>query len=145
MINQVKKGQLLVVLDDCKIMTRIKLTEAKLKEARAHHRELEMGYRDEDIQMAKSKVKRADIIHDKAKNEYERQKRLYQKEAATKVDLEKAEEKMKVAAAELNESIANHEKFLKGARKEEIERAESVVEKITSELSTMLQKNYPKG
>lgn len=133
--DQVKKGQVLIELDNCKIMTRIKLTEAKLKEAKAHHRELETGYRDEDIQMAKSKVKRADIIHEQAKNEYERQKRLYHKEATTLVDFERAEEKMKVAAAELNGSIANHEKFLKGARKEEIERAESVVEKITSGLN----------
>jgi len=133
--DQVKKGQVLIELDNCKIMTRIKLAEAKLKEAKAHHRELEVGYRNEDIQMARSRVNRADIIHEKAKNEYERQKRLYHKEATTLVDVEKAEERMKVAAAELNESKANCEKLVKGVRKEKIERAESAVEKTTSELN----------
>ena len=133
--DTVKKGQPLVILDNSKIITRIKLSEAKLKEAKAHQREVEVGYRNEDIKMAQSRMNRAKIIYEKAQNECERQKRLYRKEAATLVDFERAEEKMKVAAAELDETNANLEKFLKGVRKEEIERAESVVEKTTSELN----------
>lgn len=132
--DQVKKGQVLLEFDNCKIMTRIKLSEDKIKEAKAHLRELEVGYRNEDIKMALSRVSRADVIHRKAKNEYERQKRLYYKEATTLVEVERAEEKMKVAAAELNESKANYEKFVKGVRKEKIEQAELAVVRKTSEL-----------
>jgi len=132
--DPINEGQVLLEFDNCKIMTKIKLAEAKLKEAKAHHRELVVGYRNEDIKMAQSRVNRAEVIHDKARNEYERQKRLYLKEASTLVEVEIAEEKMKVASAELNESKANYEKFLKGVRKEKIEQAELAVEKTISEL-----------
>ena len=133
--DKVIKGQLLVRLDDCKILTKLQLTEAKLKDAKAKLRELEMGFRDEDITMAQSRVDRLEIIYKRAKDEYERQKRLYHKEASTLIDLEKAEDGMKITRAELSESKANLKKFMRGVRKEEIEGAKSVVEKIGSELS----------
>lgn len=132
--DQVQKGQALVIVDNNKIIIRIKLTEARLREVKAQLQELETGYRPEDVEMAQSKMMSADIVYERAKNEYERQKRLYQTEAATLVDFERAEERMKVAAAELKGSKANLEKQRQGVRKEEIERARSAVEKTASEL-----------
>ena len=132
--DRVKRGQLLVILDTMKIMARIKLSEAKHKEAVARLREFEAGYRDEDIEMAQSRMKRAEIIYEKAKDEYQRQARLYQKEAATFVDLEKAEERLYVVTEELKESRANCKKFRRGAREEEIDQARAAVEKAVSDL-----------
>ncbi|MEW6381800.1 MAG: HlyD family efflux transporter periplasmic adaptor subunit [bacterium] len=133
--DRVRKGQILIILDNQKIITRIKLAEAMLNEARARLRELETGSRKEDIEMAESNAERTRIISEKARKEYERQKRLYQKEATTLVALEKAEEEMQVAAANFAVSRADLKKLLKGTRDEEIEQARSAVEKANSELS----------
>lgn len=133
--DQVKIGDLLVKLDDSKTLTRVKFAESMLMEAKARLRELEAGYRFEDIDMAKSKVNRADAIYEKAKDEYERQKRLYEKDATTLVQLTKAEEQSKVTTAELNELKINLQKLQRGVRKEEIEQAKSMVEKAHSELT----------
>lgn len=133
--DTVRKGQILMVLDNQKITTRIKLAQAMLREAKARLRELEAGCRKEDIEMAESTAERTRIIFEKAQNEYERQKRLYQKEATTMVALEKAEEEMQVAAANFAVSRADLKKLLKGTRDEAIEQARSSVEKAGSELS----------
>jgi multidrug resistance efflux pump len=133
--DEVKKGQLLVVLDNHKIMARVKLAEAMLKEAVAHLKELEAGSRWEDIEVAQSRVKRAEIICEKAKDEYGRQKKLYQQNFAALADLDKAQERMDVTAEELNEARANFKKLVNGVRKEEIEQAKSIVEKGSSELA----------
>jgi multidrug resistance efflux pump len=133
--DQVEKGQVLAVLDNNKVMTRIRLSEAQLREARAHLKELETGSRQEDIEMAKSGAARSEIVWEKAKNEYERQNRLYQKQATTLVEFERAEEKKDVAAEDLREAKAHLDKLIKGARAEEVEQARAVVEKAASELN----------
>lgn len=132
--DEVKKGQTLVVFDRAKITARLKMTEAMLSGAQAQLKELESGFRAEDIDMAGSRAKRAESIYEKAKNEYERQKRLYSKNASTFVDLERAEEKMKVAGEELEEARTNLRKLQKGVRQEEIDRAKASVEQALSDL-----------
>ena len=140
----VKKGQPLVILDSGKILTRVKLAEAMIKESKARLKELETGYRVEDIDKAKSNVNRSNAIYEKARDEYERQKRLYEKDATTLIEFERAEKEMKVAFEQLNESKANLQKFLKGAREEEIEQAKATVERASSELRyyNILLKDY---
>jgi multidrug resistance efflux pump len=142
--DRVEKGQTLLLLDSCKVETRLSLSEAMLGEARARLNELEAGYQDEDIEMAESRVARLEVIHARAKNEHERQKRLYHREATTLVEYEKAEDKVKVAAADLNEAKANLKKLEKGIRAEEIEQARSAVERATAEVNyyRILLKDY---
>jgi multidrug resistance efflux pump len=140
----VNKGQPLVMLDSSKIFAKMKKSEAALDEARARLTELEAGYRAEEIEMAQSNVNRATAVYEKAKDDYERQNRLYKKDATTLVELQNAEEKMKVAAAQLSESKADLQKRLTGVRKEEIEQARSAVDSASSELKyyNLLLKDY---
>jgi len=142
--DAVHKGQLLVILDSHKIETRINLSKAQLKEAVARLKELEAGCRDEDIETAQCRVKRTEIIYEKAKDEYGRQKRLCQREATTQADLEKAEKMMRLAAEELKEAQVHLKKLRKGARIEEIEQAGSAVESASFEVdySLALLKDY---
>ncbi len=132
--DMVTKGESLVTLDKSTLMARINAAGAALDEAKAHLKELERGYRTEDIEMAKSRFSSAEATYMNAQDEYERQKRLYDKNATTVVELDRAEEKMKVAAQGLNESRAALQKFQKGARAEEIESARATVRKATAEL-----------
>jgi len=132
--DEVKKGQLLLLLDTHKILTRVNLAKAHLKEAVALLKEIETGSRDEDITTAQCRIKLKEIIYEKAHEECARQKRLYHKEATTLADLEKAQEMMEITAEELKEARVIHTKLLKGAREEEIEQAESAVESASLEV-----------
>lgn len=136
--DAVKKGQALVRFDDSKIQSQVNMAESTLLEAQARLRELETGYRKEDVEMARSRLQWAEAKHREAEEEFERQKRLYEKEATTLVELRKAEEEFKKATAELDEARVNAQKFKRGARAEEIEQARSAVEKADSELKFYL-------
>lgn len=142
--DRIKKGQIMVILDSSKVSERVRMTEAMLREAEARLRELKAGYRPEDIEMARNRVNRVEAVYQKAKDDYERQKRLYEKNATTYIELDRAEERMKVALEELNEARANLQKYSKGAREEEIQQAKATVERASSELryNKALLKDY---
>jgi HlyD family secretion protein len=142
--DSVKKGQLLVILDSGKIFAKMKKSEAALNEAKARLTELRAGYRAEDTEIAQSNVDRAEAVYEKAKDDYERQNRLYKKDATTLIELQNAEEEMKVAAAQLGESKADLQKRLTGVRKEEIEQARSAVDSAYAELKyyNLLLRDY---
>ncbi len=133
--DRVRKGQTLVVLDSDKPQTRVKLQEAALEEARARLREHEAGYRTEDIEMAQERLKRVEAILRNAADEDGRQKRLFGKGAATLVEVDRAEERARVALAEVSEARAGLQKLQRGVRKEEVEQARAAVEKMSAELN----------
>ncbi len=132
--DEVKAGAPLVKFDDSKIIAKVKMAESTLFEARSRLRELESGYRREDVAMAKSRMQSADAKYLESKDEFERQKRLYEKDATTLIELRKAEEQFKRTSAEFDESKTNMQKLKQGVRDEEIEQAKSSVEKADSEL-----------
>jgi multidrug resistance efflux pump len=132
--DQVKAGTPLVRFDDSKIQTKVKMAESSYFEAKSRLKELETGYRSEDVEMAKSRMQSADAQYMEARDEFERQKRLYEKDATTLVELRKAEEQFKRASAEFDESKTNMQKLKKGVRDEEIEQAKSSAERADSEL-----------
>jgi len=132
--DQVKAGTPLVRFDDSKIRSQVKMAESALFEARSRLKELESGYRSEDVDMAQSRMQSADAKYVEVRDEFERQKRLYEKDATTLVELRKAEEQFKRASAEFDESKTNTQKLKKGVRDEEIEQAKSSAEKADSEL-----------
>ncbi|KAF0221872.1 MAG: Efflux transporter RND family MFP [Geobacteraceae bacterium] len=132
--DTVKKGEPLVIFDTTKAAAQVKQAEAGLAEAQARLRELSAGYRPEDVEMAQSNLSRTTAVHNQAKDEYEREQRLYKKDATTLIELQRAEEKMKVAREQAREAQANLQKYRKGARVEEIEQARGAVERAASEL-----------
>lgn len=142
--ENVSQGQALVLFDDRKVVAQIRRAQAGLREAKAQLTEYQSGYRQEDVDMAASRFGRAESIFTRAKDEYERQSRLYAKNAATLVDVENAEEKMKVAARELDEARANAQKHRQGARREEVDRAAAAVERANADIMyyTALLKDY---
>ena len=132
--DEIKKDQPLVVFEKNKITARLKTAEAGLLEARTRLRELKTGNRPEDIEMAKSTVERNKAVYEQQRDDYERLKRLFSKDAAASIDLERAKEKMNVSLQDLKGSEANLQKLRSGPRKEEIEQAEAMVQKGQSEV-----------
>ncbi len=129
------QGEVLCLLDDSKIVAKMKLDQAAIEEATAHWAELKAGTRLEEIDRARSEVKRVKAMQHQAETEYDRQKRLYEKNATTLVELEKAEEKAKETSGALGEVNFELEKLQHGSRKEEIEQARAMLEKAEAELN----------
>jgi multidrug resistance efflux pump len=133
--DMVKKGERLVTLDESELTAKIRIAAAALDDAKSHLKELEHGYRGEDIEMAGSRVKRSEAAYANAHDEFERQKRLYDKNATTAVEFDRARERRDITAQEVNEAQANLTKLEKGPRPEEIEGARAMVRKAAAELA----------
>lgn len=133
--DSITRGQLLIALNSDKIVTKVRLSEAMVRESAARLRELETGFRQEDVEAAQSRADRAEAVYIKAKDEFERQKRLYEKDAATLVELDRAEEMIKTTEAELKEARSDSAKYTAGARPEEIEQAKAQVDRSNAELA----------
>jgi len=123
----VKQGQLLAAIDSAKITAQIKQAEALLVAARERLNERQAGSRQEDIAISENIMKSRKIVYEQARDEFERQQRLYQKDATTKVDRDRADEKMKVALEQLEEARQNEHKQKSGSRREEIAQARAEV------------------
>lgn len=131
----VKKGDILAVIDSAKITAKVAEAEASAHEAGARLRQMESGFRPEDVTMAKGRVDRAEAVYLQAADDYQRQERLYQKDAATRQDRDRAKERMKVAAAEWNEAKASLQKHRKGERIEDVNAARAALSRGNAEVN----------
>ncbi len=131
--DRVKRGQLLVSLESGTVEAKIQEAEARKREAQAELRELEAGSRSEDVESARARMKRAEDVYRFAEDRFQRQERLYRKDAVTLLERNRAEEELKVAGEELREARANLEKLIKGERKERVERARAAVVQSTAD------------
>lgn len=125
--DPVTRGQLIAVLESAKIAAKIDQAEAAKRESQARLQELLAGNRPEDREMAKNRLSRAETVFGQARDEFERQERLLKKEATTRVERNRAEERMRVTEEELNEARASLQKTARGSRQEEIEQARARV------------------
>jgi multidrug resistance efflux pump len=133
--DTVTTNQPLIRLAAEKIQARVQLAEAAQSEARAALAEQERGFRREDIAGAKSALARATAIAEQAAREAERQQRLLEKGATTRVDWERAEEQRQIAQAQRSELAAALEKVETGMRQESIEQARANLEKASADLA----------
>ncbi|MDH4099776.1 MAG: HlyD family efflux transporter periplasmic adaptor subunit [Nitrospirota bacterium] len=142
--EMVKKGQVLVILEDEKIRAEMRVAEAAVREAKEDLNRLKKGYREEEILEASSDVKRAEAVQAQARDEYERLGRLYEKGAVTLVELNKAKERDDIAASELEAAGARLDKLESGERKEDVAQGEAAVDRALAELRhrTALLKDY---
>lgn len=140
----VSKGQLLLEFEDEKAVAQLQQSKAALAVAESRLRELSSGYRSEDVTMAQTGQQRAEAVYREARDEFERQKRLFSKDAAAGIEVTRAEEKLKVALSQLRESEANVQKYRKGVRSEEVEQARAARDRAAAELrySERVVKDY---
>lgn len=131
--EEVRRGQLLVSLDSGTVMARIDEAAARQREAEANLRELEAGYRPEEVESARARVQRAEEVLRFAEDRFQRQERLYRKEATTLMERNRADEELKVAGQELRDARATLARLSKGERQERVERARAAVVRSSAE------------
>lgn len=132
--DRASAGEVLVRMNDRKVAAQVELSEARLLAAQAGLREQSSGFRKEDVAAGDSAVQRAAAVFEQAEIEAERQKRLLEKGATTRVEWEKAEESRRVAQAQLAELKAQQDKLQRGSRRETVEQARAGVAEIRAEL-----------
>ncbi|MFA7060743.1 MAG: efflux RND transporter periplasmic adaptor subunit [Pedobacter sp.] len=132
--TSVSKGQLLLEFEDEKAVAQLQQARAALEVAESRLRELSSGYRSEDVTMAQTGQQRAEAVYREARDEFERQQRLFNKDAAAKIEVTRAEEKLKVALSHLRENEANVQKYQTGVRKEEVKQARATRDRAVADL-----------
>ncbi len=138
--EQVNKGDTLCIIDTTSYHLQLKQAEAALKMAEAQLTLLVKGTRSEDIKQAEEVLKQAEANLNSAKTDFERIKNLYDTGAVNKKQLDDAETRYQIMAAQYNSAKENLRKLKNIARPEEIKQAEANVEKAKASVN-LLKKN----
>ena len=132
--DRVKTGQPMILFDDAKAIAQLEIAKSALLQSQAKLAELERGYREEEIDAARSVFERKNAIFEDDRKEMIRVERLFATGAVTETSRNKARRDHDVALAELREATANLKKQQKGPRKEEIASARADMGRAAAEL-----------
>ena len=116
----VAAGQPIARLSDRDALARLRMVEAELGEKRARLKLLRAGPRRQEIDVARSALAKTDDRLRFARQELERVQSLARAQAASRTELEQAEERVAVLARERDEGQARLEALQAGSRPEEI-------------------------
>lgn len=126
--DKVSRNQIIVQLDDAEEQAMRAQASASLARHSARLRELQSGYRMEDVEAAEHAYSRTVAIFNHAQDEHERYKRLYAKDAVTLVELNRTEERRRVAEQSMREARQTAQKLRKGERAEQVQQGRAMAE-----------------
>jgi multidrug resistance efflux pump len=126
--DKVKKGQLLVKLDDKEYLAQLNQAESTLASAVARLAELEAGSRPEEIDRAAAELERARADSANARLEYERLQSLLESEVVSKREVDNARSRKEMAEAAVGVAEKTYRLTVIGPRVEQIESARAEVE-----------------
>lgn len=121
--DRVERGALLLVVDDRKAAALLDEAKSAAAAAEAALREVTAGPRSEERQVASAMRRKAEAEHERALDDLERKRRLFDAEAIPLVELKRAEERFRVAREALAAASEEERKQVRGSRAEQIERA----------------------
>lgn len=123
----VRKGQVLVQLDQTDILNGVHQAEAALASAQANLNSVKAGTRPQQISMAQSQLNQAQANYDFAKKNYERMSSLYDQSLIPRQQLEIAETQFAQASAALSAAQQSLNMAQEGSTKEQIATVEAGV------------------
>ncbi len=121
--EQVKAGQIVARLDDEDLRLELAQRERDTEVLGANLRELETGFRKEDIDRADAAVKRVKADAERLKADFARQETLYRREVISRRDYDAAKASFESSQAALREAVAQQELMHRGPRSEQIDAA----------------------
>ncbi|MRR38332.1 biotin/lipoyl-binding protein, partial [bacterium] len=121
--EQVKAGQIIARLDDDDLRLEVAQRERDTEAVAANLRELEAGYRKEDIARADAAVSRVRADAERLKADFARQEALYRREVISRRDFDAAKAAFESSQAALREAVAQQELMHRGPRSEQIDAA----------------------
>jgi HlyD family secretion protein len=127
--DKVRKGQLLVKLDDREYVAQVQQAEAAERAAEARLAELKAGNRPEEIQRAAAELARYRADSANADVELKRLESLLKSGAVAQQDVDNAKSRAEMAAAAVGVAERNYELMKLGPRAEEIASAKAEVDR----------------
>jgi putative peptide zinc metalloprotease protein len=127
--DTVKLGTVIARLSDRDIKAELQKTEAELQEQQARLRMLKIGTRPEELALAKATQEKAKERLPFARKDLERAQKLFQEGLAAQKEIDEAQEAVAVRQKELEEASSKLKLLVAGSRREEIEAAQSAVER----------------
>ncbi len=131
----VRRGQVVARLDPADYVLRRDEVRAALGQAQAQLDLLRAGSREEDTQRAREQVREARAVQDAADADLERVRRVFERQSATRKQMDDARTGAERAAAVRAAAEQNLSRMLKGSRPEEIRAAEAAVELAKARLA----------
>ncbi|GAB4114781.1 MAG: efflux RND transporter periplasmic adaptor subunit [Acidobacteriota bacterium] len=125
----VRKGQLLVKLEDREYRAQLEQARASLKLAEERLAELEAGSRPEEIRRAEAELKRAEAERHDAKLELERLRGLLKVGVVSQQQVDTAQARFDIADAAVRSALHSLELLRLGPREEQIRQARAEVER----------------
>ncbi len=119
----VKAGQIVARLDDDDLRLDVAQREQDREVLAANLRELENGFRKEDIARADAAVGRVKADAERLKADFARQETLFQREVISRRDFDAAKAAYESSRAALREAVAQQELMHRGPRREQIDAA----------------------
>jgi multidrug efflux pump subunit AcrA (membrane-fusion protein) len=117
--NNVKKGQVLVQLDDTGVTAQYDQAKAALKFAEANWDKARTGVRPQELEIAKQVVQQAKVALNMSTTDLSRTENLYKAGVATKQEFDAANVRVKVAQAQYQTALENLKLAEEGARAED--------------------------
>ncbi len=133
--STVKKGALLVRLDDILQQAQVSKVEAELAQAAANLDKLRNGAQAEEIAAATAKVAGAKAVLAESETQHQRLSGLQQQNIASKGELDKAQAARDVAKASVQAAQEELRLLLKGSREEDLRAAKAKVDAAAASLA----------
>lgn len=123
----VKKGQVIVKIENRDFAARLKQAEATLIVAKSKLKEVAAGARDEEIKRAKAALEGALSGRELAKSNIERSKGLYGKGQIPESEMDEADNRYKLAVSKVKEALEELRLLEKGPKQETLRLLEDEV------------------
>jgi len=133
---RVQQAQASADATEASVNAQVKSAQAALDAAKSRLAILRSGARTQEQAQAKNAVDLAQATYDNDKVNYDRLKRLFDDKAVSQSALDNAATKLKISQAQLNSALEQYDLVKEGARKEEIDAAESAVQQAQEGLTT---------
>ncbi len=132
--QMITAGQLVARMDDKDLKVEVDQRRAQVASVQAILRELKDGSRPEEIAQAEAALERAQAEGSRARIEYERQKRLYDREVISTREFDQAKTALETAEARTREAKEFFTLVRKGPRQEKIDQARANLEQAKQAL-----------
>jgi multidrug efflux pump subunit AcrA (membrane-fusion protein) len=134
--DKVKTNEVLIELNTTEKEIAVKQAEATLESANANLDDVLAGSREEEIKQLEASLKKAESALGVAKNNYQRQQELYEKDFISSQSLESAKNDLVSAESDYQSTLESLNLAVKGATKEEIASARAEVKNAEASLES---------